>query len=949
MRFDTGSGFAVISAPFVKKFLPLVGLFLGVAVAAAQQNYEPYRVTTLLPTANGDPIGSHATIRAVDVAMGPGGNLFVLEHSAVRKIAPNGAVSTVVTDVGFVFASGLAVTPAGKIYVCDTYNHNIREIMGDGSVRILAGGPGGTENRGSQDGIGSAARFNFPIGITIGSDGNLYVADRDNDTIRKITPQGAVTTVAGLAGSDASVAVDGHGSGARFVSPSGITSDDAGNLYVTDWSCVRKITPAGNVTTMAGVSGGWGNVDGQGDNARFNTLAGITHSGADLFVVDAGNGLIRKISLEGNVSTLAGGYPMQYQADLVTFDGKGNQARFYNPHGITADSTGTLYVAEEKIRKVTPEGVVTTLAPGTLFGFGVARDDLGGVPPFSHLSDLALDPAGNLYVVDFFHACLRKIDPGGVVSTVRTTFLRPDGRRIPMDISPRSIAIDSAGNIFFSQSSYINKISPQGDVTVFAGHPISSGSADGIGTNARFQLIAHIAFDRHDNLYVADQYNFTIRKITPGAVVTTVAGSPFHPGTNDGVGSAARFALPVGVAPDSAGNVFVADASDAVFGNTIRKVSPDGQVTTIAGSPGEGGYADGVGKGARFWRPTAVTVDRKGNVFVTDSTNTRLRKVTSAGVVTTLAGSDGSTPGVDGIGSSATFDYGINAIVRDGVGNLYVADGNRLRIAASTSVAHPLNVSTRLQVLEDENVLIGGFIVGGTTRKTVVVRALGPSLGANSIEGALEDPRLELYDSTGLLVAQNDNWKIDAKTLGSQQALIEATTIAPSDERESALVATIYPQQGYTGVVRGKNGLKGVAVVEVYDLTSSTAASLANISTRGFVESGDAVMIGGFILGGSDGGSEVLVRALGPSLAQFGITNHLANPTLELFNANGQAIVSNDDWTDANGPAIQATGLQPTNNLESAILTMLPTGAYTAVVSGRGGSGVGLVEVYNLP
>lgn len=147
-------------------------------------------------------------------------------------------------------------------------------------------------------------------------------------------------------------------------------------------------------------------------------------------------------------------------------------------------------------------------------------------------------------------------------------------------------------------------------------------------------------------------------------------------------------------------------------------------------------------------------------------------------------------------------------------------------------------------------------------------------------------------------------------------------------------------------MVRGTHGETGIAIVELYDLSSSSAASLANISTRGFVETEDKVMIGGFILGGS---GEVVLRALGPSLAQSGIANPLGNPSLELFNGNGQMIAANDDWEDANGAAIRATGLQPTSNLESAILASLPAGAYTAVVQGHNQSGVGLVEVYNLP
>jgi hypothetical protein len=303
---------------------------------------------------------------------------------------------------------------------------------------------------------------------------------------------------------------------------------------------------------------------------------------------------------------------------------------------------------------------------------------------------------------------------------------------------------------------------------------------------------------------------------------------------------------------------------------------------------------------------------------------------------------------IDGIGDAASF-ASLNCIISDSVANRYIVDGSSaIRIANSTLKPQSLNVSTRLQVLGNENVLIGGFIIGGTSTKRVILRAMGPSLPAY-VHGVLPDPLLELYDSAGQLIASNDSWKVNAQTGTSQQAAVEATMVAPGNDLEAAIIATLQPQQGYTAVVRGSHGETGISTVELYDLNSSSAASLANISTRGLVESGDNVMIGGFILGGNNGSGEVVVRALGPSLAQSGVANPLGNPTLQLFNGNGQMIASNDDWEETNGVDIRATGLQPTSNLESAILASLPAGAYTAVVQGHNGSGVGLVEVYNLP
>jgi hypothetical protein len=253
--------------------------------------------------------------------------------------------------------------------------------------------------------------------------------------------------------------------------------------------------------------------------------------------------------------------------------------------------------------------------------------------------------------------------------------------------------------------------------------------------------------------------------------------------------------------------------------------------------------------------------------------------------------------------------------------------------------------------------LIGGFIVTGTEPKKIIVRGIGPSLKINgaSLSGRLGDPFLELHDErTGLTVETNDNWKINDQTGQSQQAAVEATTIAPTDDLESAIVRTLTPGP-YTAVLRGVNSSIGIGVVEVYDLNQAADSEMANISTRGFVDTGDNVMIGGFILGNSSEGSNILVRGIGPSLAAVGIQNALANPTLELRNGNGTLLGSNDNWKvndqtqQSQESEIRATTIPPSNDFESAILTTLSPGNYTAVLAGKN-SGVGLavVEVYNL-
>jgi len=257
--------------------------------------------------------------------------------------------------------------------------------------------------------------------------------------------------------------------------------------------------------------------------------------------------------------------------------------------------------------------------------------------------------------------------------------------------------------------------------------------------------------------------------------------------------------------------------------------------------------------------------------------------------------------------------------------------------------AQPLNISTRMEVLTGAQVLIGGFIITGNDPKKVVLLAIGPSLANFGITNPLVDPVLELHASDGSLIMMNENWR------DTQQSEIEATGLQPSNDLESAIISTLDPGN-YTAVVSGKDGGTGIGLVAGYDLDQAADSQFGNISTRGFIETGTNVMIGGFILGGEIGNANVMVRALGPSLTAFGVSDALADPTVELHDGNGALVRSNDNWKETQQTEIEATGLQPTNDLESAVFEMLAPGAYTAVVAGKGAiTGVGLVEVYRLP
>ena len=244
-----------------------------------------------------------------------------------------------------------------------------------------------------------------------------------------------------------------------------------------------------------------------------------------------------------------------------------------------------------------------------------------------------------------------------------------------------------------------------------------------------------------------------------------------------------------------------------------------------------------------------------------------------------------------------------------------------------------------------DQVAIGGFIVTGNAQKKVIVRGLGPSLQQANIDSFLADPVLELHNPNGSVLTTNDNWK------DTQEAAILATGVAPTDDHESAIIALLAPNP-YTAVLRGKNNTSGTGLIEIYDLDPAADSQLANISTRGFVQTQENVMIGGFMLGGNTNSSHVIVRGIGPSLAAAGVTNVLADPTIDLRDNNGDRITFNDNWQDdaAEAAAVSAAGVPPGNAAESALSVTLPPGTYTVILSGKAGaSGNALLEVYKLP
>lgn len=624
------------------------------------------------------------------LALDGAGTLYVADqyNSAVRKVVPaSGATTTVAGQAPltgnsdgtgaaarFNFLGGVALDGAGNLYVADTYSHTLRKVvLATAAVTTLAGVAG---TSGSTDAAGTAARFRSPSGVAADAAGNLYVADSANHTIRQVVLQtGVVSTLVGMAGTSGTT--DGTGSAARFNSPSSLVLDGSGNLYVADTlnSSIRKVVLAtGAVTTLAGTSGSMGSADGTGAAARFAQPYGVAFDGlGNLYVADSVNHTIRRVVIAtAAVTTLAGAVGMAGSVDAT-----GSTARFNSPAGIVADSNGNVFVGDSyshSIRRVlAATGAVTTIAGSALMSG--SSDGTGAAARFNGASGVAADGAGNLYVVDSANHTIRQV----VMAT--------------------------------------------GVVTTLAGRAGSVGALDGVGSAARFRTPYGVAVNSTGSLYVADRFNNAIRKVDIATgTVTTPYGTLGTPGSGDGIGTAALFSNPSGLALDAAGILYVADTSN----HTIRRIIlATGAVTTLAGASQLMGNVDGTGTAARFTAPLHVALDGAGHLYVSQgATHTIRRVVLATGAVTTLAGTAGMTGSSDGTGTAALFN-GPRGLAFVGPDTLYVADaGNGLLRSIQPSTGR---VTTYLGVGGQSGVKLGAF-PAGLNQPSPIVAATGGGL-----------------------------------------------------------------------------------------------------------------------------------------------------------------------------------------------------------------------------
>jgi sugar lactone lactonase YvrE len=688
----------------------------------------------------------------------------------VRDVDPGGLFN----PVGIPNPWGLAIDPAGNIYVADQGDNTIRRIDSLGTMTTLAGTPG---VHGTTDGPGAQALFWAPEGVAVDPNGILYVSDTLNNTIRKIAPDGTVSTFAGQPVYGAYA--DGTGSAARFYFPCELGSDAAGNLYVADWgnTVVRKITPAGVVTTFAGQAGLSGSADGPGPQALFGAQGpeGLALDAAgNVSVTDSANNTVRKITPEGTVSTLAGmaGVPAGSK------DGMGSAARFNYPIGVGIDGLGNVYVADTfnlLVRMIAPDGTVTSVAGKA----GAAGNGTGSSATFNYPSGLVIGRQGNVYVAD----------PGanavlvGIFEELPTMLAQPSNQTIAAGATAVfSLSALGGANVLYSWDHDGEPLLEGGTYSGTTGPTLVVSKAGPETAGAYSCLVTDVAGSVRSETVTLTVVNTS----NPGRLVNLSCRAPVGTGADElFVGFA------VGGADRAGADSLLVRASGpalAEFGLPGVLADPSLQIVGPAGVVA----SDSSWKGSPAIAQAAADVGAFPWADPLSADSALLASLGAGPYSAVVSGASGDT----GLALAEIYDTT--------PAGAYQPSSPRL-----------VNLSARSMSGTGPGVLIAGFDIGGSTAITVLVRASGPALAPFGLAGTLPDPRLQIF-SNGNLVAADTGWAGDS-SIAASAAEVGAFSWGNAFTADSALLLTLAPG-AYAAEVSGATGDAGVALVEIYEV-----------------------------------------------------------------------------------------------------------------------------------
>ena len=647
--------------------------FTFACLAARAVFSQPFVISTI---AGGEVESVSAITAAIGstkaVATDAAGNVYFIAENVVFKLDLRGTLTRIAGAGGSGFSgdggpaggahldnpTALATDRAGNLYIAER-GGRVRKVTPDGIIRTIAGNGicnGGCYTNGADDGgPATSAQLFYPYQLAISPKGDLYLAEWNTSRVRKISAEGIITTVVGT-GKYGYSGDGGPATSAQIGAPWGLAFDNAGNLFISDAIPGDDIEPT------------------------------LTH--------------IRKVSPDGIITTVAGTGGVGYSGD----GGPAVNAQFSQPGPLAADSRGTLYIADgARVRRISNEGIITTVAGDGMFGYagdgGPADRAEVSTSAYGQGLALATNGSGEIYIADTWNNRVRRISDDGIITTVAGNGLgccfSGDGRpaKGAQLYIPTGIAVDRSGTVYVGDTfnNRVRRIDSAGIITTIVGTgvPFPASGDGGPAANARIAWPTGLKLDGSGNLYIADAGNMRIRRVSPDGVIQTVAGDglPGYYG-DGGPAAAAELSWPKDIAFDASENMYIADTANHV----IRKVSPDGVITTFAGIGGDisgaGGYSGDGGPAAtaRMNQPSGLAVDNAGNVYVSDTENYRVRKITPGGIITTIAGN--GTRGYSGDAGLAALAQLTNptGLAFDAAGNLYIGDGASVRMISVDGV-----------------------------------------------------------------------------------------------------------------------------------------------------------------------------------------------------------------------------------------------------------------------
>ena len=830
------------------------------------------------------------------------GNVYLADSSGhrIRRVDATGAITTIAgngtpgfsgdggpaTSAQLTFPQAVAIDGLGNVYIADTYNYRVRRVDQDGIITTIAGTGGvGT---GGDGGDATNAQITQPLGVAVDGLGNVYIADNFDNKIRRVDPSGVITTLAGT-GAPGYTGDHGPATAATIQKPSGVAVEGLNNVYIADSgnNCIRRVdATTGIITTVAGtgVAGAGGDM-GPAITAQLSNPLGVTVDRDGTIVIADGDSRVRRVDTAGVITTVAGTGVAGFSGD----GGPATSATVAQITGVAIDSNHTIYLADngnERIRRVDALGVITTFAGNGVPGFtgdGGASSSAEVLFPLS----VAIDASGNVYITETNSPRVRRIDTRGVITTIAgdgIVGVTGDGGLATAAHfkNPQGVAVDGAGNVYIADAGdhRVRRIDTAGIITTIAGTGTMGSTGDnGLATSALLDGPSAVAIDAAGNIYIADTGNERIRRIDGTGTITTVAGNGnFGNSGDNGPATSAKIGLVEGIAVDSIGNLYLGDIEYLV----VRRVDPNGVITTFAGESlnfgetGDGGPATS----AELDYPEGVAVDTAGNLYIADTDNGRIRRVDTAGIITSVVGGGIGVGGDGGLAINTRLSEP-GAVAVDLQGDLIIADSSHNLVRRVDTHGQITSIAG---TVEPEG--MGPLAQAQLADPRALVLAPGFTLYAGGVSGTVQESR---GDTMQLDVVAG---RYPQPTDIGQLALFRSSSFGTvSGVAYDAAAGIIYLTES------SANRIHAVTIVDPMNASTWTIAPLANAAgTAGFADGAvstamfrdpTGLYLDGQTLYVADTGNHV-IRAI--DLASGTVTTAFGTPhTLGFFGDGGPA------------------------------------------------------------